>query len=99
MAGRISLGVLVAFLLAGLGYAAGRFEKHDAMLCFKVARVAGEGQTDVSALSGLKAPFTVLTHEVRLNVTLPGELGRPGDEIYLPDPRGRQTSDHIGFRE
>jgi hypothetical protein len=89
MSGRILL-VIVMVLTAGfIGYAAGRIETREPMLRFKVARVAYE---DAFTLSGTKAPFTVLTHEVRVNMTLPGDLGQPGDELFLPDPRYSSAS-------
>lgn len=56
MAGRISLGVLVAFLLAGLGYAAGRFEKHDAMLASRLLALLERGRQTSQHFPGSKHP-------------------------------------------
>jgi len=87
MAGKISLFLIVGFLLCGFGYAAGKLQTRNALLPFKVVHVARESDPERSTLSGLKSPYTVLSHEVRVNMTLPGELGATGDIVFLPDPR------------
>lgn len=88
MAGKIALGFIAAVLLVGSGFAAGYFRQRNAMLPFKVVRVAREGDSEAVTIDGRSAPFTVLVHESRpIKQTLPGELGQLGEEIFLPDPR------------
>jgi len=104
MAGKISLGILVSFLLVGFGYALCRehykaeVEKQKEqykVLPFKVVHVARESDPERVTLSGLKSPFTVLTHETRVNMNLPGEIGAVGDIVFLPDPRQNSESTMI----
>ena len=93
MAGKIALLIIVGFLLCGFGYSAGKLETRSAMLCFKVARVVHEGDNDAVTATGMTAPFTVLVHETRpVKITLPGDIGRLGEEIFLPDPRQSSAS-------
>jgi len=101
MAGKISLGILVSFLLVGFGYALCReryknqVEKEKEqykVLPFKVVQIAKESEPERATLSGLKSPFTVLVHETRVNMNLPGEIGAVGDIIFLPDPRQSSAS-------
>ena len=93
MAGKIALCVIVCFVLCGFGYAAGKLEQRDNMLCFKVARVVRKGDTDAVTATGMSAPFTVLVHETRpVKITLAGDIGQLGEEIYLPDPRHNSAS-------
>ena len=92
MAGKISLFVIVGFLLCGFGYAAGKLETRDTLIPFKVVQVARESDPDRNTLSGLKSPFTLLVHETRINLTLAGELGSTGDIVFLPDPRQKSES-------
>lgn len=101
MAGRISICIFVALALVGFGYALCRehykaeIEKQKEqfkVLPFKVVQVARESEPERATLSGLKSPFTVLVCEVRVNMTLPGEMGSVGDIIFLPDPRQSSLS-------
>jgi hypothetical protein len=92
MAGRIALGFIAAVLLVFFGYAAGKLEQRDSMIPFRVVRVVPDSDLEAVTITGMSAPFTVLVCETRLNVTLPGELGRPGDIVYIPDPRQSSES-------
>jgi len=98
MAGKISLIVIAGFLLCGFGYAAGKLETRNSMLCFKVARVVHEGDSEAVTATGMTAPFTVLVHEARpVKITLPGDIGQLGEEIFLPDPRQNSESTMIPY--
>ena len=102
MAGKIALGILGSFLLVGFGYALCRehykaeIEKQKEqckVLPFKVARVVHEGDSEAVTATGMTAPFTVLIYESRpVKMTLPGDLGQLGEEIFLPDPRQSSAS-------
>lgn len=92
MAGRVSICVVAALLLCAFGYAVGKLEARKYLLPFKIVQVARDNDPERIALSGMKPPFTVLVHETRVNMNLPGEFGQPGDEVWLPDPRYSSSS-------
>lgn len=91
MAGRISLGVLVSFLLVGFGWALHREQRRSAELPFKVVRVASEHDADAVTADGKEAPFTVLVYECpQIKRTVSGVIGNVGDEIWMTPPSGNR---------
>ena len=90
MAGKISLGVLVSFLLVGFGWALHREQRRSAELPFKVVRIASEHDADAVTADGKEAPFTVLVYESpQIKRTVSGVIGNVGDEIWMTPPQSR----------
>lgn len=92
MAGKISLVTLLALASGLFGYAVRETQHKNTMLPFRVARVVSENDSEAISINGLKPPFTVLVYEDHAQQILPGEIGRLGDQIFLPDPRHNSAS-------
>lgn len=92
MAGKISLVTLLALASGLFGYAVRETQHKNIMLPFRVARVVLESDSEAISIDGLKPPFTVLVYEDHAQQILPGEIGRLGDQIFLPDPRHSSPS-------
>lgn len=92
MAGKISLVTLLVLASGFFGAAAVKMQQKNTMIPFRVARVVPETDSEAISIHGLKPPFTVLVYEDHAQQILPGEIGRLGDQIYLPDPRQSSAS-------
>jgi hypothetical protein len=90
MAGKISLSVLVSFLLVGFGYALNREQSRQSELPFRVKRVVSSDDHEAVTIGGMNPPFTVLVYEgPTIQRTVPGEIGNLGEVIWMTPPRDR----------
>jgi hypothetical protein len=90
MAGRIALGIAVGVLLFLFGYSVHRETVRSTELPFKVKRVVNVSDQDAITIDGMTGPFTVLIYEgPTIQRTVPGVIGRRGDEIWMTPPGDR----------
>lgn len=85
MAGKISLCVLVGFLLVGFGYALRREQQRQSELPFEIRTIiTADGS---KTLDGIDSPYTVLVYEgPMIQRTVKGVLGNQGDIVWMTPP-------------